>query len=314
MSPPVLSIVVPCFNEADVLPETIRRLDGLLADLAARKQLDAKSYIVFIDDGSTDDSWNIIRQHHDRSDRIKGIKLSRNFGHQPALLCGLLAVEGHCDCSVTTDADLQHRIEIIERFLERYVAGDEIVYGIKAKRNDPLLRRVTAKLFYRLMSCLGTQTIPDHADYRLLGRNALAALAQFRESNLFLRGLVPLLGFRSSCIRYDVEPRLNGRSKYSWHKMFALAIAGVTSFSIVPLRLASAVGMLVVLCSFAAAGFSVWAYMRGSVVPGWTSIVVAVYFFGGIQLCFLGIIGEYLGKLVIEVKRRPRYLVEQRLD
>lgn len=305
-----LAIVAPCYNEEAVLPETAARLLSLLSRLVAGGTVSDRSLIYFVDDGSTDRTWSIINSLAQQHPQIVGVKLSRNQGHQNALLAGLFTAQG--DAIVSVDADLQDDITVIEEMLAHHRRGVDVVYGVRQKRDtDTSFKRVTAQAFYRLMATLGVESVPNHADFRLLSRRALEALRDFTEVNLFLRGIVPLIGFRSSIVYYDRAKRFAGVSKYPFKRMVALALDAVTSFSVVPLRLITFIGFSVFV---AALGMAVWSvYVRlftTAAVPGWTSTVLPMYFLGGVQLLCIGVIGEYLGKVYKEVKRRPRYMIE----
>ncbi|HJS92548.1 MAG TPA: glycosyltransferase family 2 protein [Steroidobacteraceae bacterium] len=308
---PRLAIVVPCYNEEEVLPETARRLGALLERMRQQGQIAAGSRVVFIDDGSRDGTWELIERLAREDERFGGIKLSRNRGHQNALLAGLFTVEG--DVLVSVDADLQDDVEIIGEMLSQHAIGTQIVYGVRDDRSsDGLFKRATALTFYRLIRALGVESVYNHADFRLLSRKAVEALKDFREVNLFLRGIVPLIGFKSSVVYYTRTQRLAGVSKYPLRKMLALALDAVTSFSIVPLRFISVLGFLVFLFS---AAMGVWTIsvrlFTARAVPGWTSTLLPIYVLGGLQILCIGVLGEYLGKVYQETKRRPRYLIEK---
>jgi glycosyltransferase involved in cell wall biosynthesis len=309
----ILSVIVPCFNEEAVLPETARRLQSLLDDLAGRGKIDAASHIVFVDDGSRDRSWAIIESLSRDSAMCRGLKLSRNRGHQNALLAGLLKAQG--DVCISVDADLQDDLNAIEAMLDAYINGSDIVYGVRKRRDtDHLLKRLSAESYYWLLARFGVEVIFNHADYRLMSRCALTALAQFSEANLFLRGIIPQLGFPSSIVYYDRAERFAGESKYPLRKMLAFAWEGITSFSSAPLRFITALGILVSLTSL---GFSAWALwvrlFTTHAIPGWTSTVVPLYFLGGVQLLSIGILGEYIAKIYSETKRRPHFFLEKRV-
>ncbi|MEZ5512871.1 MAG: glycosyltransferase family 2 protein [Steroidobacteraceae bacterium] len=306
-----VSIVVPCFNEEAVLPETARRLELLLRHLQSVGKVTTTSQVYFVDDGSYDSTWQLIESHAANSELIRGIKLSRNRGHQIALLAGLETVPG--DAAISVDADLQDDLAAIEQMIDAFNSGTEIVYGVRKSRSvDSIFKRLSAEGYYKVLSLLGVEVIFNHADYRLMSRRSLDALAQFREANIFLRGLLPQLGFSWSIVYYDRAERYAGESKYPLRKMLALAWNGVTSFSAAPLRFITGLGILVSLVSIAVA---VWALaMRvftSQAVPGWASTVVPIYFLGGIQLFAVGIIGEYLAKIYLETKRRPRYFIDK---
>jgi glycosyltransferase involved in cell wall biosynthesis len=306
-----LGIVVPCFNEEEVLLETSNRLIGLIADLLRKDKISEESQILFIDDGSSDRTWEIIENLSNRSPYIGGIKLSRNRGHQNALLAGLFTADG--DVIVSIDADLQDDVQVIEAMVDAYRNGSDIVYGVRKKRpTDTRFKRWSAELFYMLMQAMGVNVVFNHADFRLMSRRAVEHLKEFREVNLFLRGLVPLLGFRSSVIHYDRVERYAGVSKYPLKKMLAFAFDGISSFSVVPLRIVSTAGFFIFLSSIL---MSTWVLavrlLTDRAVPGWASTVLPVYFIGGIQLLSTGLIGEYIAKIYGEVKARPRYIIEK---
>ncbi len=308
---PSVSIVVPCYNETEVLPETARRLMALLDELSAARRIAADSQIVFIDDGSRDGTWELIEELAATDPRIGGIKLSRNRGHQNALLAGLFTVEG--DVLVSVDADLQDDIRVIPEMLKSYAQGAQVVYGVRKDRSsDGLFKRASAQGFYRFIRALGVDSVYNHADFRLLSRRAVEALKNFREVNLFLRGIVPLIGFKSAIVYYARSERFAGVSKYPLRKMLALALDAVTSFSIVPLRLITALGFLVFVLSCVMGAWTLWVRLfTDHAVPGWTSTLLPIYLLGGIQILCVGIIGEYLGKVYQETKARPRYIIEK---
>lgn len=306
-----LSIVVPCFNEEAVLQETYLRLSTLLRQLVASGKVSPQSEIVFVDDGSLDATWHLIDGWVQTGAPVMGIKLSRNCGHQNALLAGLSSAKG--DAVITIDADLQDDEAAIERMVDAFHEGNEVVYGVRARRDsDTWFKRTTAQGFYRLMRRLGVKTVFDHADYRLLSRRAIYHLGQFGEVNLFLRGIVPLLGLRSSIVYYDRRARLAGESKYPLGKMLEFALNGITSFSVAPLRAITLLGFLVSLACLALAAWALLVkIMSTNTVPGWASTILPIYFLGGVQLFCAGVLGEYVGKIYMEIKRRPRFLIER---
>ncbi|SRR5260221_6799966 len=306
-----LSIVVPCYNEQEVLPETCRRLTALLERLCVAGKIAQESRIYFVDDGSRDSTWSIITDYVRIGLPVVGVKLSRNRGHQNALLAGLFSARG--DAIISVDADLQDDLEAIEVMLDRFHEGCEIVYGVRKHRHvDSFFKRITAQYFYRVIAALGAQTIPNHADYRLMSRRAIDALQEFREVNLYLRGIIPLLGFRAAVVEYDRSKRFAGESKYPLKKMLELAFEAVTSFSVFPLRLISFLGFIVFVGAMAVTGWALWvALFTARAIPGWASVVLPMYFLGGVQLLALGVIGEYLGKLYLEAKSRPRFFISQ---
>lgn len=308
---PRLAVVVPCYDEEEALPRTAERLTALLERLRKEGRIAADSSIVFVDDGSRDGTWQLIEVLSRADGRIGGIKLSRNRGHQNALLAGLFTADG--DVLVSVDADLQDDIEIIEEMLKQHARGMHVVYGVRDDRSsDGFFKRASALGFYRMIRALGVESVHNHADFRLLSRRAVDALKDFREVNLFLRGIVPLIGFKSAMVYYRRTERVAGVSKYPLRKMLALALDAVTSFSVVPLRMISALGFLVFLFS---AGMGVWTLwvrlFTERAVPGWTSTLMPIYLLGGLQILCIGILGEYLGKVYQETKRRPRYIIEK---
>lgn len=308
---PRLAVVVPCYNEQEVLPETTRRLEALLAELAAAREITADSRIWYVDDGSRDTTWQLIEQQAARPEsRVCGIKLSRNRGHQVALLAGLMTAEG--DVLISVDADLQDDLGVIPKMVAAFRSGSDIVYGVRSARDtDTFFKRLTAEGYYKLLDKLGVEIVFNHADYRLLSRRAVEALRQFPESNVFLRGMIPQLGFRSAVVEYERAERFAGESKYPLRKMLALAWQGVTSFSAAPLRAITTLGMLVSLLSL---GMGCWALgvriFSDAAVPGWASIVIPLFLISGVQLLSLGVIGEYLAKVFVETKRRPLFFVD----
>lgn len=308
-----LSIVVPCYNEEEVLPETSRRLLDLLDQLRQKGKIKPSSGIYFVDDGSRDRTWALIEELATVHKEVHGIKLSRNQGHQKALLAGLESAPG--DALVSIDADLQDDVSVVETMVDRYRDGYEVVYGVRDRRDsDTPFKRWTAQTYYRVLHFLGVRIVYNHADYRLLSRRALESLKEFKEVNLFLRGIIPLLGFRNTTVTYDRTHRLAGESKYPLRKMLALAVDGVTSFSAVPLRLITVLGVVIFLGSMLIALWALWVRLVGdTAVPGWASTVIPFYFLGGVQLFCIGVIGEYLGKVFDEVKGRPRYFIEKQV-
>jgi polyisoprenyl-phosphate glycosyltransferase len=306
-----LSIVVPCYNEQEVLPETARQLGRLLDHLIASRLVTEDSAIYFVDDGSDDNTWSLIEGFTDNSPRFRGIKLSRNRGHQSALLAGILTAPG--DILVSIDADLQDDVDAIGTMIQRYYAGAELVYGVRSGRNaDSFFKRNTANAYYRLLRLFGIETILHHADFRLMSRSAIDALKQYTEVNLFVRGIVPQLGFNTAIVAYERRPRFAGETKYPLNKMIGLAADGITSFTTLPLRLITVIGTVISLLALIV---GIWAIVirlfTVDAVPGWASTVIPMYFLGGVQLLSIGIIGEYLGKTYMETKHRPRYIIEK---
>lgn len=308
-----LSIVVPCFNEEEVLPESAKRLSLLLQRLIHQGDVSAASKIYFVDDGSEDQTWSLIESMSAKNTHISGIKLSRNRGHQNALLAGLLTVPG--DIVISLDADLQDDIEIIPKMISEFHQGAEIVYGVRAQRtSDTFFKRFTAQRYYQLMSYFDIDIVPDHADYRLMSRRALQALQGFNEVNLFLRGVIPLLGFKTAKTYYNRNPRFAGETKYPLHKMFTLAFDGITSFSSTPLKWITWLGGIISFGAMMTGGWALFIKLfTDTAIPGWASIVVPIYFLGGLQMLSLGIIGGYLAKIYAETKRRPRFIIEKTL-
>ena len=305
-----LGIVVPCYNEQEVLPEAARCLMAVVDRLVSGGQVSQDSRIYFVDDGSTDDTWRLIVELGNQYKRICGIKLAHNQGHQNALLAGLLTAPD--DVLVTVDADLQDDVDTIDLMLAEHRRGAEIVYGVRDDRSsDTALKRDTARLFYRVMRLLGVDVPSQHADFRLMGRSSLDALREFREVNLFLRGIVPLIGFQSAIVRYKRQPRFAGDSKYPLRKMISFALEGVTSFSVAPLRFVTITGILIAALSMAMGAYIVAVRLfTDRAVPGWASTVLPIYLLGGVQIFCVGILGEYIGKIYKEVKARPRYIIE----
>jgi polyisoprenyl-phosphate glycosyltransferase len=312
---PVLAIIVPCYNEQEALPETAKRLSGILQRIISEQIISEKSTLLFIDDGSSDNTWSLIEKFHEENPLVfSGMKLSGNRGHQNALLCGLLAVKDRVDAAISIDADLQDDIDVIGKMMKKYRAGYEIVYGVRSNRKaDGFFKRSTAQGFYRLMRLWGVDVVYNHADFRLMGKNALEALAEYGEVNLFLRGIIPLLGFKTGIECYTRAERMAGTSKYPLKKMLQFAFEGITSFSIKPLRLITLLGVLLFTTSIAMLVYFFVRYFSGHTITGWASIVCSLWGIGGLILFSIGIVGEYIGKIYMETKRRPRYHVEQYL-
>jgi polyisoprenyl-phosphate glycosyltransferase len=307
----LLSIVVPCYNEQEVLPETAKRMLVLIEHLQAQGKIGGNSHVVFVDDGSRDKTWPIIEELTAAHSAIRGIKLSRNHGHQTALLAGLFSAIG--DIVVTVDADLQDDLAAIERMVDAHKAGADVVYGVRERRDsDTMFKRFSAEGYYRLLKFMDVEIVFNHADYRLLSRRVIEALKQFGETNVFLRGIIPQLGFPSSIVYYDRAERFAGESKYPFVKMLAFAWEGITSFSAAPLRLITSLGVLISLCTFAVTLWALWIRLfTNTAVPGWASTVLPIYLIGGVQLLCIGIIGQYLAKVYLETKRRPHFFIEK---
>ena len=312
---PKLMVVIPCYNEQEVLPETSKRLREKMTSLVEKGMIAPDSRVLLVNDGSRDNTWEMIAKLHTEDPLFEGVKLSRNRGHQNALLAGLMTARGRCDISISMDADLQDDMDAMDRFIEKYNEGCDIVYGVRNKREtDTFFKRETALMFYRLMKGLGVDITFNHADYRLMSNRALNALAEFKEVNLFLRGLAPLVGFQSDVVYYDRSERFAGESKYPFKKMLAFAIDGITSFSVKPLRLITTVGMGIFVVSLFMLLYTLISWIAGKTVVGWTSTLASIWMIGGIQLLSLGIIGEYVGKIYNETKRRPRFIIERYLN
>ena len=312
---PIVAIIIPCYNEEEVLPQTAEKLSGKIRQLAAGQIISKKSTLVFIDDGSSDNTWPLIKKFHKENPTLfSGIRLSGNRGHQNALLCGLLAVREFADAAVSIDADLQDDIDVIDRMIEKYRAGCEIVYGVRSNREkDSFFKRSTAQGFYRIMRFLGVELVYNHADFRLMGSKSLEALAEYGEVNLFLRGIVPLLGFNTGIEYYKRSGRLAGTSKYPLRKMLQFAFEGITSFSIKPVRLITLLGVLLFAVSIGMIIYFFIRYFSGYTVAGWASMACSLWGIGGLILFSIGVVGEYIGKIYLETKRRPRYHIERSL-
>ena len=315
MSAPVLYLVVPCYNEQEVLTNTAEKLAHKLTQLIDAGKISERSRIAFVNDGSSDCTWEIIRAYTERSALFSGINLAHNEGHQNALLAGLMTVLPYADVTISMDADLQDDINAVDAMLEKYAAGVNIVYGVRADRSsDTFFKRFTAESFYRAMRALGANIVFNHADFRLMDRRALTALAEYPEVNLFLRGIVPMIGLTHGVVYYARKERLAGVSKYPWRRMTSFAWEGVTSLSARPIRLIAQMGMFI---SFISGLMLIWSIVRhfiGETIVGWTSLVVSLWFLGGLILLSVGVIGEYVAKIYLEVKRRPRYLVQDFID
>lgn len=315
MSAPVLYLVVPCYNEQEVLTDTAEKLAHKLTQLIDAGKISERSRIAFVNDGSSDCTWEIIRAYTERSALFSGINLAHNEGHQNALLAGLMTVLPYADVTISMDADLQDDINAVDAMLEKYAAGVNIVYGVRANRSsDTFFKRFTAESFYRAMRALGANIVFNHADFRLMDRRALTALAEYPEVNLFLRGIVPMIGLTHGVVYYARKERLAGVSKYPWRRMASFAWEGVTSLSARPIRLIAQMGMFI---SFISGLMLIWSIVRhfiGETIVGWTSLVVSLWFLGGLIMLSVGVIGEYVAKIYLEVKRRPRYLVQDFID
>lgn len=311
---PRLAIVVPCFNEELVIRETARRLLGILRDLREKGHIASESFLYFVDDGSIDTTWSLLRELNQSDREVKALKLARNFGHQNAVLAGLLSVRPRADCVISMDADLQHDEQAIYSFLDKYRQGADIVYGIRRNAGtNSISKKLGSSVFYWLMKSMRTGVLKDHPDYRLVSSRVLDTLADYKEVNLFLRGIFANMGFRSEVVEFDVHDRLAGATHYSWGKMIGLALDGITSFSVTPLRMIAIGGVLITLVALAMSMYVVVSAVRGRVVPGWASTVLPIYVLGGLQIMIIGLVAEYIGKIYSEVKHRPRFIREQEL-
>ena len=307
-----LAIIVPCYNEEAIIETTIKKLKEKLDELINNNQIDKNSFIVFVDDGSKDNTWRIINSQI--SNNIKGLKLSKNFGQQNAILAGLLSFDA--DIYITIDADLQDDIHVMNEMIEKYYNGCEVVYGVrKSRKNDSFFKRYSAESFYKFMKILGVEIVFNHADYRLMSKKIIENLKEFKEVNLFLRGIIPAIGFKSCKVYYDRLARSAGESKYPLKKMLSFAWDGITSFSIKPLRIISLIGFFVFIISLIIGIWALWEkFICRNTVAGWTSTIISLYFLGGIQLLSLGVIGEYIGKIYQETKKRPRFIIEDKKE
>ncbi len=310
-----LYIVVPCFNEEEVLPETAKRLKEKLESLIESSVINKNSRIMFVNDGSEDSTWDIIKNLNKECPLFTGISLSRNRGHQNALLAGLMTAIKRADVIISIDADLQDDIGAADKMLEKYYKGCDIVYGVRSKRKkDSFFKRKTAEFFYKIMNFLGAETVFNHADYRLMSKRAVEALSQFKEVNLFLRGIVPMIGYKTAKVYYEREKRFAGESKYPFRKMLAFALEGITSLSSKPIRYITLVGFLIFLMSLAMIGYFIFRWAIGKTVSGWASVICSVWAIGGLIMLSLGVIGEYIGKIYLETKDRPKFIIESDLE
>lgn len=313
MKLPVLYIVIPCYNEQEVLPQTAPMFLAKVNQLAAREKISADSRILFVNDGSKDETWSIICSLSKQDEHYLGIAQSRNRGHQNAVLAGLVEAKDHCDITISIDCDGQDDINAMDQMVDAYLDGCEVVYGVRSKRNtDTFFKRATAEGFYKFMAAMGVEVVFNHADYRLMSSRVLQEFANYKEVNLFLRGMVPLVGFKSTSVYYERHERIAGESHYPLKKMLALAFDGITSLSVKPIRMVFFFGLLVCALSFIGILWSIVSLFMGHTVPGWASTACIVCFMGGVQALFLGVIGEYIGKIYMEVKARPRYIISDR--
>ena len=309
-----LYLVIPCYNEEEVLHETAKRLLQKITTMIKNELITKESKILFVNDGSKDKTWSIIEELNFQNNIFSGVNLSRNRGHQNALLAGLMTAKEVADMTISLDADLQDDVDVIDEFVEQYYGGSDIVYGVRSSRQtDTFFKRTTALTFYKLMSTLGVDMIYNHADYRLLSKRALEGLSQFKEVNLFLRGMVPLIGYKYSIVEYERHERFAGESKYPLKKMIAFALDGITSLSIKPIRIITGLGFFIFFISLIALIYTIIVKLFGETVTGWTSITLSIWIIGGIQLLSLGVIGEYIGKMYNETKQRPRFIIANKL-
>ena len=309
---PVIYMVIPCYNEEEVLPETSRRLNEKYDALIASGAISPQSRVVFVNDGSKDRTWEIIRSLHQSNPRFSGVDLTRNRGHQNALLAGLMTVKDLCDAAISMDADLQDDINAIDEMVAKFKEGNDIVYGVRSSREtDTFFKRTTAQGFYKMMNHMGVKTVYNHADFRLMSRRALEGLAEYEEVNLFLRGIVPLIGYKSDVVYYQRAERFAGESKYPLKKMIAFAGEGITSFSTKPMKMITALGIVVFLISIVMLIWSIVGFFLGTTEPGWASLMVSIWAIGGLLLLSVGIVGEYIGKIYLETKHRPRFRVRE---
>lgn len=314
MNEPKIAIVIPCYNEEAALPKSAEKLLEILDKLAVMGLASQESYVMCCDDGSRDATWKVISTLNSRDSRIKGLSLAHNRGHQYALLSGLMEVRGHCDAAISIDADLQDDPEAIIEMVKRFREGSEIVYGVRSsRRTDTWFKRSTAHAFYSLQKSMGLETVYDHADYRLMSDRALDLLSEYGESNLFLRGIIPQIGLKTSIVKYERHERVAGESKYPLKKMLSFSIDGITSFSARPIRMIFFFGLFLLILDIAMSLYVFVSYFGHDAVPGWTSLMLSVWFLGSIILVSLGIVGEYIGKIFTEVKHRPRFSVRERI-
>ena len=308
-----LAIVVPCYNEEEVLQIASKALREVLDGLVKKGKIGADSFILFVNDGSKDRTWELIEAEHAAYPaQVFGVKLAGNVGHQFALTAGLITAKDLSDVTISIDADLQDDVNVIEEMIDKFHAGNDIVYGVrKERKTDTFFKRTTAQGFYKVMELMGVKTVYNHADFRLMSKRAVEQFSKYKETNLFLRGMVPLIGYQTDCVYYDRLERVAGESKYPLKKMLALAFNGISSFSVKPISMILGVGIFIVIASVLAAVYALISFFTGHVVPGWTSLILSIWFLGGLQLLAIGLVGQYIGKIYIEVKQRPRYNIEK---
>ena len=310
----IIWLVIPCYNEQEVLPETSSQLEEIMRGLIKKDKISDKSKIAFVNDGSKDNTWNIITDLHEKNPMFTGINLAHNKGHQNALLAGLMTAKDYADAAISLDADLQDDVGVIEQFIDKFNEGKDVVYGVRSTRaTDTVFKRSTAHAFYKLMKAMGADTLQDHADYRLMSKRALEGLAKYKEVNLFLRGIVPMIGYETDVVYYERHERFAGESKYPLKKMLSFAVDGITSCSVKPIRMITSLGTLVFTISIVMLIYFLIVWLLGHTVQGWTTIVISLWGIGGLILLSLGIIGEYVGKIYMEVKERPRFIIEKLL-
>lgn len=310
-----LAIVVPCYNEEEMLPITTKELTRVLDDLIIKNKIAEDSFILYVDDGSKDATWKLIEEHHNKSKKVCGLKLAGNVGHQYALTAGMMQAMEQADIMISIDADLQDDTDVMESMIDKFHEGCDIVYGVRNDRKkDSFFKRTTAQGFYKILAMFGVKTIYNHADYRLMSKRALQEFSKYGEVNLYLRGIMPLIGFQSDSVYYERKERTAGESKYPLKKMLALAWNGITSFSVKPIDFITGLGACLIALSIIAAIYALASYGMGRVVPGWTSLILSIWFIGGVQLFAIGLIGQYIGKIYMEVKDRPRYHIETYID
>ena len=308
-----LAIVVPCYNEEEVLKLASQELRSVLDRLVQSGKIASDSFILFVNDGSKDKTWDLIEEEHKTYPvQVSGVKLAGNVGHQFALTAGLITAMERSDVTISIDADLQDDVDVIEEMIDKFHAGSDIVYGVrKERKTDTFFKRTTAQAFYKLMGLMGVKTVYNHADFRLMSRRAVEEFSKYKETNLFLRGMMPLIGYQTDCVYYDRKERAAGESKYPLKKMLALAFNGISSFSVKPISMILGIGLLIIIASVLALIYALISYCTGHVVPGWTSLILSIWFLGGLQLLAIGMVGQYIGKIYIEVKQRPRYNIEK---
>lgn len=312
MASNILYLVIPCYNEEEVISETAKRLKIKMESLIENQMISHKSKVVFVNDGSKDKTWELIKNFHEQDSLFSGLNLSRNRGHQNALLAGLMTAKDYADMVISMDADLQDDINAMDEMIEKFHQGCDIVYGVRSKREtDTFFKRFTAESFYKLMNSMGANTVYNHADYRLMSKRALEALSNFTEVNLFLRGIVPMIGFKTGVVTYERNERFAGESKYPLKKMFSFAFEGITSLSIKPIRMITFTGLVVFLISVAMLIYTLTQHFTGRTIIGWASVMVSVWAIGGLLMLAIGIVGEYIGKIYMETKARPRYFIDE---